>query len=307
MQTKKRIVFMGTPSYATTILRGLIDNQYEIIAIFTQPDKKAGRGQSLVMPNVKQFVKDNSFAIPLYQPEVLDCDETLGVLKQLKPDFIVVAAYGQLLSVRILEVAPCINLHASILPKYRGASPIQEAILHNDQFTGVTAMLMEKGLDSGPILGYKYCVIDKHTTTETLFETLSLLASELIVEIFDRFIILFPKVQNSTQASYCKKILKNNGLINFVSAKKIDTMFRAYIAWPGVYLQSGLKINQCKKIDDEGRYKGGKILEIKKNSIVVGCQKGSLEITLLQAPSKRSINAAEYLRGMRLSVGDILG
>ena len=297
---------MGTPYYATAILKGLIENSYEITVVFTQPDKKAGRGQSVVIPHVKQFIQNNNFDFPVYQPEVLDCEETLDFLNQLRPDFIVVAAYGQLLSARILEVAPCINLHASILPKYRGASPIQEAILNNDQLTGVTAMLMEKGLDSGPILGYKYCKIDEYTTSETLFETLSLIASELIIEILEKFLYLNPKIQHSTQALYCKKVLKTHGLIDFLSAKEIDRLFRAYTNWPGVYLESGLKINLCKKIDDESSHQSGKILEIRKDSIVVGCQKGSLEIIMLQAPSKRSIKASEYLRGMRLSVGDIL-
>ncbi|MDR0467732.1 MAG: methionyl-tRNA formyltransferase, partial [Campylobacteraceae bacterium] len=140
---------MGTPSYATRIFKALIDDKnFEITSVFTQPDKPSGRGNHLTPPDIKIFIQDNDINVKIFQPESIKNDEIVESIKSQKPDFIVVAAYGKILPLSILNIAPCINLHASLLPKYRGASPIQYAILNADKFTGITAMLMEEGLDS---------------------------------------------------------------------------------------------------------------------------------------------------------------
>jgi methionyl-tRNA formyltransferase len=148
---------MGTPSYATEIFKKLLSSNYEVIGLFTQPDKPVGRKQVLTPPDIKQFCIDNSINIPIFQPERLrDNLAAYLVIKELKPDYIIVAAYGQILPKEILKLAPCINLHASLLPKYRGASPIQEGLLNNDDYLGVTSMFMEEGLDCGDIFSISF-------------------------------------------------------------------------------------------------------------------------------------------------------
>ena len=302
----KKIVYMGTPEYATVILENLIRNNYEIQALFTQPDKKVGREQLLTPPHIKQYCINNTLSFPIYQPETLKDESMVKIIKDLKPDFIIVAAYGQILPKNILEIAPCINLHASLLPKYRGASPIQKSILNNDNFAGVTAMMMEEGLDSGDILGFKYLELGVHADVEELFDTLSGIAANLIIETLERFSSLHPTKQNSSQVSFCGKISKEDGLIFFTNSKILYSKYKAYKVWPGLFLQSGLKIKRM--ILEEGNSKNieGQILEIKKDSIIVGCEKGSVTIFEVQAPSKKALNVVDYIRGSRLLVGDIL-
>ena len=191
---KKRIVFMGTPDYATVILEKLVANDnYEIIALFTQEDKKVGRKQILTPPHIKQYALENNLDFPIYQPKKLRDEENVAIINDVKPDFIIVAAYGQILPKTILDIAPCINLHASLLPKYRGASPIQEALLHDDTFSGVTAMLMDVGLDTGDILGLQYLKIEKDMCVEDAFANLSQVAANLTIEILDNFQYINPK------------------------------------------------------------------------------------------------------------------
>lgn len=304
---KKRIVFMGTPDYATIILDKLLQNDgYEIVALFTQSDKKVGRKQLLTPPHVKQYCLDNHLEFPIYQPQKLRDEENVEILKQLNPDFIVVAAYGQILPKSILELAPCINLHASLLPLYRGASPIQEALLNDDTYTGVTAMLMDVGLDTGDILGLKYLKLDKDMCVEDAFKTLSLIAADLTIETLENFKNILPKKQNETSVSHCGKISKDDGLVDFSDAYNVYNKYRAYHYWPGVFLESGLKLKNIKLIDTCSISTPGKIIEVKKDSIIVGCQKGLLEIFDVQAPSKKQVKINDYLNGNRLGVNDIL-
>jgi methionyl-tRNA formyltransferase len=302
----KKIVFMGTPQYATIILKELIDSDYDIIALFTQPDKKVGRNQLLTMPHIKQFSVDNNFDFPVYQPNSLREDGIVDILKDLNPDFIIVAAYGQILPQVILNIAPCINLHASLLPQYRGASPIQQSLLNNDKFAGVTAMMMEAGLDSGDILGYKYMEILPSMFIEDLFNFLAKLASKLTVEVLENYTLISPKKQNQSKVSYCHKITKDEGLIEFCDANFVYQKYKAYKIWPGIYLQSGLKIKECFVENGVKNYNAGEILKIKEDSIIVGCNRGSLAIYEVQAPSKKSLNVLDYIRGARLNIGDIL-
>ncbi len=185
----KKIVFMGTPDYATIIFDKLIKNDsYEIVSLFTQPDKKVGRKQILTPPHIKKYCIDNSIDLPIYQPITLKNNiEMVDVLKNLNPDFIIVAAYGQILPKEILNIAPCINLHASILPKYRGASPIQESILNDDKYTGVTSMLMEEGLDSGDVLGMQYLKLTENMLVDEVFNKLSNIAASLTITTLDNY------------------------------------------------------------------------------------------------------------------------
>ncbi|MDN5113889.1 methionyl-tRNA formyltransferase [Aliarcobacter butzleri] len=298
---------MGTPSYATEIFKKLLSSNYEVIGLFTQPDKPVGRKQVLTPPDIKQFCIDNSINIPIFQPEKLrDNLAAYLVIKELKPDFIIVAAYGQILTKEILKLAPCINLHASLLPKYRGASPIQESLLNDDNFTGVTSMFMEEGLDSGDILALQYLKITPTMEVSEAFSKLSLIAAELTITTLDNFDRLNPIKQNESEVSFCKKIKKENGLVDFSDAKNLFLKYKAYSFWPGIFLESELKLKDIELLEETSQNEAGKILDICKDYIIVGCKKGSLKIKTLQAPSKKAINSVDFVRGQRVEIGDIL-
>ena len=303
----KKVLFMGTPSYATEIFKKLLSSNYEVIGLFTQPDKPVGRKQVLTPPDIKQFCIDNSINIPIFQPERLrDNLAAYLVIKELKPDFIIVAAYGQILPKEILKLAPCINLHASLLPKYRGASPIQESLLNDDNFTGVTSMFMEEGLDSGDILALQYLKITPTMEVSEAFSKLSLIAAELTITTLDNFDRLNPIKQNESEVSFCKKIKKENGLVDFSDAKNLFLKYKAYSFWPGIFLESELKLKDIELLEETSQNEAGKILDICKDYIIVGCKKGSLKIKTLQAPSKKAINSVDFVRGQRVEIGDIL-
>ncbi|KLD96804.1 methionyl-tRNA formyltransferase [Aliarcobacter butzleri] len=303
----KKVLFMGTPSYATEIFKKLLSSNYEVIGLFTQPDKPVGRKQVLTPPDIKQFCIDNSINIPIFQPERLrDNLAAYLVIKELKPDFIIVAAYGQILPKEILKLAPCINLHASLLPKYRGASPIQEALLNDDNFTGVTSMFMEEGLDSGDILALQYLKITPTMEVSEAFSKLSLIAANLTITTLDNFDRLNPIKQNESEVSFCKKIKKENGLVDFSDAKNLFLKYKAYSFWPGIFLESELKLKDVELLEETSQNEAGKILDICKDYIIVGCKKGSLKIKTLQAPSKKAINSVDFVRGQRVEIGDIL-
>jgi methionyl-tRNA formyltransferase len=294
-----RIVFMGTPDYAKIILENLIE-QYDVVAVYTQPDKPVGRKKILTPPPVKVLAEKNN--IKVIQPSNLK-NEAENI-KNLNPDFIVVAAFGQILPKDILEIAPCINLHASLLPKYRGASPIQSAILNGDKFTGVTAMKMDVGLDTGDILGYEYCEVANKTAPE-LFDELAKIASNLTPFIIDNYQKIKPFKQIDAISSYSPKIKKEDGKINFINSLEIYRKYLAFYYWPGIFTDK-FKIKNMKLIDVDSKNKAGEILEITKESIIVGCEKGKIEIFTIQPNSKKEMNVISYINGQRLKVGDNL-
>lgn len=298
-----RIIFMGTPHYAAVILDSLLQ-KYTLCALVCQKDKKAGRDMRLKAPVTKELLLQKAPAIPIIQPENLD-EVFVGQLKALKPDIIIVAAFGKILPRTVLETAPCINLHASILPKFRGASPIQQSILEMESYFGVSVMQMEEGLDCGDILGFKV-IKNKGQSASELFESLAKLAAELTLEYLERIGKIIPLPQNNAEASYCKKIKKEFGLVEFDDAKKLINKALAYSGWPEIYLTSGLKLKSVKLDSIDGIYKNGEILEIQKKGIKIGCKKGSIWVEILQAPSKKALMAYEYIQGKRLNVGDIL-
>ena len=303
----KKILFMGTPDYATTIFKELIKSEYEVIGLFTQPDKPVGRKQLLTPPHIKQYCIDENINIPIFQP--LKLRENLEAKKQiedLNPDFIIVAAYGQILPKDILDIAPCINLHASLLPKYRGASPIQESLLNDDYYTGVTSMLMEEGLDSGDILGLQYLKITQTMEVEEAFHKLSEIAAKLTITTLDNFEKIEPLKQNESEVSFCKKIKKEDGLVDFKDAKKLYLKYKAYSFWPGVFLESGLKLKDIELIDTESENREGELLKIEDNFILIACKKGILKVKTLQSPSKKAINSTDFVRGYRLDLGNII-
>jgi methionyl-tRNA formyltransferase len=303
----KKILFMGTPDYATTIFKSLINSEYEIVGLFTQPDKPVGRKQLLTPPHIKQFCLDENLTIPIFQPlKLRGNEEATKQIKELNPDFIIVAAYGQILPKDILDIAPCINLHASLLPKYRGASPIQESLLNDDIYTGVTSMLMEEGLDSGDILGLQYLKITPTMEVTEAFEKLSLIAAQLTIVTLDNFENIKPIKQNEAEVSFCKKIKKEDGLVDFFNAKKLYQKYKAYSFWPGIFLKSELKLKDIELNEETSINNQGQVLEISNDYIIIGCEVGSLKIKTIQAPSKKAINAVDYIRGQRLELNKIL-
>ncbi len=303
----KKILFMGTPDYATTIFEELLNSSYELVGLFTQPDKPVGRKQVLTPPHIKQFCIDKELSLPIYQPEKLRGNtEAKEQIEALNPDFIIVAAYGQILPKEILDIAPCINLHASLLPKYRGASPIQESLLNDDNFTGVTSMFMEEGLDSGDILGLQYLKITPTMEVAEAFAKLSDIAAKLTITTLDDFDKIKPKKQNEAEVSFCKKIKKDDGLVSLQDAKALFLKYKAYSYWPGVFLESGLKLKDIELLDECSSNNEGELLEIAKDYIILGCKRGSLKIKTLQAPSKKAVNSADYIRGQRLQEKDLL-
>ena len=303
----KKILFMGTPDYATTIFKELIASKYDVVGLFTQPDKPVGRKQILTPPHIKQYCIDENISLPIFQPlKLRGNEEAKKQIEELKPDFIIVAAYGQILPKEILDIAPCINLHASLLPKYRGASPIQESLLNDDFYTGVTSMLMEEELDSGDILGLQYLKITSSMEVSEAFERLSKIAAKLTITTLDNYENIKPIKQNESEVSFCKKIKKEDGLVNFSNAKNLYLKYKAYSYWPGIFLESELKLKDINLVETDSVNEEGKILEISKDFIVIGCKKGSLKIKTLQAPSKKAISSVDYIRGQRLEVGDLL-
>ena len=300
-----KIIFMGTPDYASEILDTLLKTDFiDVEAVYTQPDKPVGRKKILTPPQVKVLAEENG--IRVYQPTTLRDEEVISELKTIKCDYIVVAAYGQILPKAILEYAPCINLHASILPQYRGASPIQQSILNGDEKTGVTAMLMEEGLDTGDILKISEITIPKDEMVSTLFERLTKVASELTVDVLENFKNYTPVKQDESKATLCKKISKKDGLVEFDDALNIYNKYRAFTPWPTVYLESGLKLKEMKLQQEDGNFEMGKILHVEKDGVVVGCEKGSLKITKVQPNSKKEMDVLSYINGKRLGVEDFL-
>ncbi len=304
MLKEKKIIFMGTPEYATVIFERLLENDYNIIALFTQPDKPIGRKQISTPPSIKQFSLKNGLSMPIYQPSTLKEKSIQNIIFELKPDIIIVAAYGQILPKEVLDIAPCVNMHASILPQYRGASPIQQSLLNDDSFSGVTAMKMDTGLDSGDILAYKYIRINKNTVVSELFNSLALCAAQLTLEVLERLDSILPKKQNLSLVSQCKKITKQDALVTFDNAIDLYNKYRAFKSWPEIFLDTGLKIKECFLNDNQSVNKDGKILLIEPRSIVVACTFGSVKIISVQPPSKKQMNVVDYIRGKRLKIGD---
>jgi len=294
---------MGTPEYADTILKKLIGREgMRVVSVYTQPDRPVGRKKLLTPPPVK--VTAERSGIEVHQPDSLKNGAVTERIKALSPDFIVVAAYGRLLPKEILDLAPCINLHASLLPKYRGASPIQQALLNGDRQTGVTAMLMEEGLDSGPILAWSVVPVGLGERKSDLFASLAERAALLTIETLENFPRLLPLPQCDADATYCRRITRKEGLVSFdMAAEKLYNRFRAYEGWPGVYLQSGLKLLDLSLSVGEGE--PGRILRIEEEGVVVACAEGALKIGRVQPPSKKGMDALSYIRGKRLGIDDL--
>ena len=302
------IVFMGTPDYATEIFKAMVESgEFKPVLLITQEDKPVGRKQLLTPPHIKKWLLDSKESIDIYQPKSLRDKSVVDKIASYKPDIIVVAAYGKILPKEILDLAPCVNLHASILPYYRGASPIQSAILNQDRYSGVTAMMMEEGLDCGDILAFRYISLEGKRVDEA-FKELSLAAASLNIEVLKNFETLQPVKQIDCDATFCVKIKKENGLVDFeMSAYDIYVKYLAYTPWPGIFLPNGLKLKEVELYEKEGSFESfGLIEDITKDGILITCKEGLLKLKKLQAPSKKEVDAVDYIKGKRLKIGDKL-
>jgi len=300
-----RVVYMGTPEYAKVILERLLqESGVSIELVITQPDRPVGRKKILTPPPVKELALCRDREV--LQPFSLKEEEVVQRIREVEPDYIVVAAYGQLLPKAVLDIAPCINLHASILPQYRGASPIQQALLNGDEYSGVTAMLMEEGLDTGAMLGFRYIQSNKANRLDLMTQKLSELAAELTIDVVKRFEELQPIEQLGAMASKCKKIQREDGLVDLKSAKIVAQKGAAFYGWPGLFLKNGMKLHGVSLVEEHQKHNEGEILAIEDKAIIIGCKRGSVRIEELQAKSKAKIAAKAYLAGKRLKVGDTL-
>ncbi len=299
----KRIIFMGTPAYGATILEKLAKSEFELIAVFTQPDRPVGRKAELKPSSVKEKVHKLHLTCPIFQPDTLKTADTFNTIKSLNPDFIVVAAYGQILPENILRICPCINLHASILPQFRGASPIQEAVLAGLEQGGVTAMRMGVGLDDGDILAFSVCDTKDKFACE-LFETFAEMAGELALKVLREFDSISPCPQPHVLATKCGKVKKERGLFSVEeNSGLVMAKFRALTPWPGLFFADKTKLLDIALSTKNGR--AGEILDITKDGFVLALKSGSILVKSLQEPGKKPLAARDYINGKRLKVGDL--
>lgn len=297
-----RIVFFGTPDFAKNILEILLPH-FEIIALVTQEDKPFGRKQELKSPQTKAFVLENNLQIPIFQPKkVSDIIETLH---EMKPDILLVVAYGKILPKNIVDEFYCINIHGSILPKYRGASPINEMILKNDKFFGVTLIKMNEKLDSGEMLAFSI-IENKYFDIAESITLLSTMGGNLAIKVLNNLHSIQPLKQIEADSSICKKLTKNDGIITFNNAKDIFIKSLAYKIYPQITLKSGIKLFDVAINELDSKNIGGEILAVRKDSVIIGCENGSILVKSLQKIGKNKISANDFINGMRLKKGDIL-
>jgi methionyl-tRNA formyltransferase len=301
---KIKIVFVGTPEFALAPLISLITHEnFEVQAVITQEDKRIGRKQILTPPPVKILAQ--KYSIPVLQPPDIKNKEIYELLKELSPDFIVVSAYGQILSQSILDIPKygCINTHASLLPYYRGASPIEEALLNGDKETGVTFMKMVKKMDSGPIIHIERVPIAPCDTAKTLREKLATVAGSLIHLVLADMLdgLLSPIPQDETKATYCHKIYKKDGLIDLKkeTAEDIKNKIRAFTPWPSCFID--IKGKKLKLIEAEvyleSKAKPEEVVWLKKDQIGIGTKKGLIIPKKVQLEGKNPLLVQDFLRG----------
>jgi len=302
---KTKIVYMGTPHYAREILESLIQaDDMDISLVLTQPDRPVGRKKVLTPPPVKVLAEENG--IEVLQPNRLRDEGMFEAIKATNPDYIIVAAFGQILPKNILDIAPCINLHASLLPQYRGASPVQQSLLNGDEKSGVTSMLMEEGLDTGDILEIVEFTIPKDMRLHALMQQLTDDACDLTLSTVRNFKSITPQKQNEVEATLCKKIKKADGEIDFENAMSIYNKYRAFEGWPGIFASNGTKFDGVVLSDTKSIHTAYEILSFIDDSVVIGCSKGALQIATLQPASKKAMSAKAYCVGRGLKVGDFI-
>ncbi|MBR2108453.1 MAG: methionyl-tRNA formyltransferase [Ruminococcus sp.] len=299
------IVFMGTPDFAVPTLECLCKSKHNLLAAFTQPDKPVGRKQIMTPPDVK--VCAEKYGVKVCQPKTLRDDNSYKEIKGMNPDVIVVVAYGKILPKNILDIPRfgCINVHGSLLPKYRGAAPIQQAVLNGDKVTGVTTMYMGEGLDTGDILLTKETEIGENETSAELFDRLALMGADLLIETLSKLDSITPKKQDELEATYTTKITKEICPIDWNKKNtEIHNQVRGLQTWPvAVSTLNGkdVKIHSTLLCDKSGE--AGEIIST--DPLTVACGEGSLVIKELQLSGKKRMDSKSFLLGHPLKVGDI--
>jgi methionyl-tRNA formyltransferase len=306
-----RIVFMGTPDFAVPALERLIGSKYEIVAVYTQPDKAAGRGRVMEEPPVKKAARQHKLTV--LQPYNLKSPEAKIELFELKPDAIVVAAFGQILPKAVLEIPAfgCLNIHPSLLPKYRGVAPVPAAILNGDEFTGVSIMLMDKGVDTGPVLTAVHVPVLPQDTTETLMQKLANTSAQLLLDTLPGWFRreITPQPQNDAEASYTEMLTKEAGEIDWkLQAVQIWRQVRAFQPWPGSFTRwqgKQLKILEAVPLTGEGNAEAGIVVPVNDSPAAFGVVTGEgiLGVKRVQMAGKKAVDAAEFLRGQRQFIG----
>lgn len=309
-----RVIFVGTPQFAVAPLRHLVLEGYHVAAVYTRPDRPAGRGRPPLPPPVKEAARE--YRLPVYQPAGLKDPAVIDGMAKLRPDFIVVAAYGQLVPPPVLEIPRlgCLNLHPSLLPRYRGASPVPAAILAGDDFTGVSIMLMDAGLDTGPLLARAQMAIPPADTDGSLTARLSGLAACLLPEVLSRRGRgdMTCRPQEEAEASFTRPIIKQEGEIDWGRpALEISRRVRAFSPWPGAYTRwRGKRLEILRAVPLAGTRNAavGEVVALGGEGAEIGINTGSgvLGVLKLQLEGKRALPAAEFARGQRDFVGSVL-
>ncbi len=319
MGVRMKIVFMGTPDFAVGALQAVIEAGHQVTAVVTQPDKPKGRGKEVQMTPVKVCAMAHN--IPVFQPVKVKAPEAVEVLRSYQADIFVVAAFGQILSEEILEMPRygCVNIHASLLPAYRGAGPIQWAIIDGRKKTGITIMQMDKGLDTGDILLQKEVLIDERETGDSLHDKLAVAVAELIVEALSKIEAsqVTPRRQNDEESCYAKMLQKSMGKIDWnMTSEKLDCLIRGLISWPGAfttYRGKTLKIweeEPAEKVPSDRKVKEeepGTVLGVEKDAFYVQTGKGVLKILAVQMEGKKRMAVKDFLLGYPVKAGECLG
>ncbi|MFY8351871.1 methionyl-tRNA formyltransferase [Pseudoalteromonas sp. SSM20] len=313
MSKPLKIIFAGTPDFAAQHLDALIKSEHQVIAVYSQPDRPAGRGKKLKASEVKQLALTHD--IPVYQPENFKSDDAKQQLADLNADIMVVVAYGLLLPKAVLETPKlgCINVHGSILPRWRGAAPIQRAIWAGDAETGVTIMQMDEGLDTGDMISIATCPIEATDTSATLYSRLAELGPTALIDTLATIAdgTANAEKQNDELANYAKKLSKDEANIDWqMTAQQIERNIRAFNPWPICFTQmqgNTVKVYAAELVDGTGR--AGEVLAADKSGVTVATGGGALKITQLQPQGKKPMSAQDFLNGRAdwVAVGSILG
>ena len=308
-----KILFLGTAEFACPSLEALLASPYELLGVITQPDRPRGRGQKLVPSPVKSLaLKAN---LPIYQPEKVREPSFLKVLESLRPDLMAVVAYGQILSAAVLSIPSngCVNVHGSLLPKYRGAAPIVRAILGGESRTGVTTMFMDPGMDTGPILLTEETEIGEEDTAGTLHDRLSQMGARLLLRTLEGLeaSALTPRPQDHSQATYAPKIEKEEARIDWKApARQLYNLIRGFDPWPGAFTSWAgrvLKLFHPGFGENETRESPGTIVQASREGLRIATSHGFLLIREVQMENRPRMGVAEFLRGYPLQVGVRLG
>ncbi len=307
-----KLIFMGTPDFAKKHLEALIESEHEVLACITQPDKPKGRKKILTAPPVKECAL--KYNIPVYQPESLKDGAIQDILEKYNPEIIIVVAYGKILPSYVLEYPKhgCINVHGSLLPKYRGASPVQSALIDGEKETGITVMYMDKGLDTGDMILKKSCPIEINDNQITLFEKLEVLGCTVLLDAL--YLINEGKAlrtkQNDEESSYATMLSSETGLIDWKEpSEKVHNLIRGTYPWPCAYsFYGGKKFKITKSVIAEGSGKAGEIIASSfKEGLVIACSSGAIKAERVQFEGGKEMDSKDYLRGHEMIKGSFVG